>query len=76
MTGTRVESRVHSAVSNLVGNRPLEEAMQRELDALGPLPFDAADQAFAEQIRATLSKGDIAASFQQMGRTPDYDLPL
>ena len=76
MTGTRVESRVHSAVSNLVGNRPLEEAMQRQLDALGPVPFDAADRAFAEQIRATLSRGDIAASFQQMGRKPDYDLPL
>ncbi len=76
MTGTRVESRVHSAVSNLVGNRPLEEAMQRQLDALGPVPFDAADRDFAERIRATLGKGDIAASFQQMGRKPDYDLPL
>jgi len=76
MTGTRVESRVHSAVSNLVGNRPLEEAMQRVLDGLGPVPFDAADRAFAEEIRATLSREDIAAAFRDMGRKPDYALPL
>ena len=76
MTGTRVESRVHSAVSNLIGNRPLEEAMQRQLDALGPVPFDAEDRELAEQIRATLTRDDIAASFQQMGRAPDYTLPL
>ena len=37
MTGTTVETRVYSGVSNLVGNRPLEEAMQREFDKLGPV---------------------------------------
>lgn len=76
MTGTRVESRVHSAVSNLIGNRPLEEALQGVLEALGPVPFDAADRAFAEEIRATLAREDIAAAFRDMGRAPDYSLPL
>ncbi|MGJ3265241.1 MAG: amidohydrolase [Salinarimonas sp.] len=70
MTGTRVESRVHSAVSNLVGNRPLDEALQRVLDGLGPVPFDAADRAFAAEIRRTLSPGDIAAAWRDMGRDP------
>lgn len=76
MTGTRVEAKVHSAVSNLIGNRPLEEALQGVLEELGPVPFDAADRAFAEAIRETLSRGDIAAAFRDMGRAPDYDLPL
>ncbi|WP_372424499.1 amidohydrolase [Salinarimonas chemoclinalis] len=70
MTGTRVESRVHSAVSNLVGNRPLEEALQRVLEGLGPVPFDAADRAFAAEIRRTLSPGDIAAAWRDMGIDP------
>ncbi|GGK35166.1 M20 family metallopeptidase [Salinarimonas ramus] len=76
MTGTRVESRVHSAVSNLIGNDPLEEALQRVLDGLGPVPFDAADRSFAEEIRKTLSRGDVEAAFRDMGRKPDYALPL
>ena len=54
MSGVRVESKVFSAVSNLLGNRPLEEAMQAEFDALGPVPFDANDEKFAAEIRATL----------------------
>ena len=40
MTETQVELKVVSAVSNLLGNTPLEEAMQRQLERLGPPPFD------------------------------------
>src|SRR5437763_5165751 len=43
MTETKVEVKVWSAVSNLLGNTPLEKAMQSQLDRLGPPPFDAAD---------------------------------
>ena len=45
MTETKVEAQVHSAVSNLLGNTPLEKAMQSQLERLGPPPFDAADRA-------------------------------
>ncbi|WP_299820299.1 M20 family metallopeptidase [uncultured Jannaschia sp.] len=76
MAGTRVESRVFSAVSNLVENRPLSEAMQAEFDALGPVPFDEEDRAFAEKIRRTISREDIADTFRSVGRKPDYELPL
>ncbi|PZX14936.1 aminobenzoyl-glutamate utilization protein B [Palleronia aestuarii] len=76
MAGTQVSSRVFSAVSNLVENRPLSEAMQREFDALGPVPFDAEDRKFAEEIRQTFTRADIADTFRQVGAKPDYDLPL
>ncbi len=76
MTGTRVESRVHSAVSNLIGNRPLEEAMQAQLDALGPVPFDAEDEAFARAMRAAITDDDVEAAYRRIGQEPVYDKPL
>ena len=53
MTETQVSMQVVSAVSNLLGNTPLEEAMQRQFDALGAPPFDEADRAYARQIQAS-----------------------
>ena len=76
MTGTIVETQVYSGVSNLVGNRPLEEVMQREFDKLGAPLFDAADAEFATQIRQTLTADDIAASFQRIGCETPADMPL
>ena len=76
MSGTKVESRVFSAVSNLLGNRPLEEAMQTEFEALGPVPFDANDLAFAEEIRKTLTPEDIADAFRRLSMKPQMDMPL
>ena len=76
MTETKVESKIFSGVSNLLGNRPLEEAMQAVLDRLGPVPFDDADRAFATEIRKTFTEDDIEAAYRRMGMTPDYDLPL
>ena len=70
MTETRVESRVFSGVSNLLGNRALEEAMQRQLDRLGPVPYDDADEAFAREIQKTLTPEEIAATFRRIGMTP------
>jgi aminobenzoyl-glutamate utilization protein B len=67
MTETRVETQVISAVSNLLGNRPLEQAMQAALDRLGPPPFDAADEAEAARFQATLSDEDVAAAFRKVG---------
>ena len=76
MTETRVEARTFSAVSNLVGNRPLEQAMQSALERLGPVAFDAADRDFAREIRATLTPADIEATFRRIGRATNSELPL
>src|SRR5262249_4536276 len=40
MTGTEVEISVVSAVSNMLGNISLQEAMQNAFDALGGVEFD------------------------------------
>ncbi len=76
MTETRFERRVVSGVSNIVGNRPLEEAMQAEFDRLGAPEFDAEDRLFAEAIRGTLTPEHIEAAFRRFGIDPRPDLPL
>jgi aminobenzoyl-glutamate utilization protein B len=76
MTETRVEARVVSAVSDLLGNRVLEEAMQANMDRLGPVDFDAGDVPFAEAIRATLTGEHIADTFRQLGRPVEPGLAL
>ncbi|RJE79910.1 M20 family metallopeptidase [Paracoccus sp. JM45] len=73
MSGTAVTSQVFSAVSNLIGNRPLSLAMQAEFEALGPVPFDDQDKAFATDIRKSLAREDIADTFQRLAMKPDYD---
>jgi aminobenzoyl-glutamate utilization protein B len=67
MTETQVEMQVVSAVSNLLGNTPLEQAMQSQLDRLGPPPFDDADRAYAAEIQKSLSHEDIASAFARAG---------
>jgi aminobenzoyl-glutamate utilization protein B len=76
MTETQMSSRVISAVSNLLGNTPLEEAMQRQLEHLGPPPFDAADRQYAAAIQATLTQEDIASAFARAGVPARKDTPL
>ncbi|MCV6600248.1 MAG: amidohydrolase [Cohaesibacter sp.] len=76
MTETKVESQVFSGVSNLLGNRALEEAMQSEMDLLGPVPFDESDTVFADEIRKTLTPDDIANTFRRIGQKPDPKLAL
>jgi aminobenzoyl-glutamate utilization protein B len=76
MTGTTVDISIMSAVSNLLANRPLEEAMQRNLDRLGPVPFDAQDKAFATQIQATLSEEDIDNAYLRVGLPRKEATPL
>ena len=76
MTETKLTHRVFSSVSNLIGNRPLEEAMQAELEKLGPVPFDKTDRAFASEIQTTLTDKDIATAYTSVGLKPRKDLPL
>ena len=67
MTETSVQSTVVSAVSNLLGNTPLERALQDNLERLGPPPFDETDRATAATFQATLSEEDIESSFRRSG---------
>lgn len=76
MTGTQVTSQVYSGVSNLLGNRPLEETMQAELEKLGPVPFDDSDREFAREIQETLTAADIAVTFKRIGAKPEQGLAL
>ena len=76
MTETQVDMQVVSAVSNLLGNTPLEQAMQRQLEHLGPPPFDAADRKYAAEIQATLTPEDIASAYARAGVAARRDNPL
>ena len=76
MTETKVEIAVISAVSNLMGNAPLERAMHDQFLRLGPPGFDAEDRAFAEKIRATLTPADIRSHYLRAGLKPRQDQPL
>ncbi len=76
MTECSVSSEVISAVSNLLGNTPLEQAMHSNLERLGPPPFTAEDRAFATQIQATLSEADILAAYRREGLAPETGKPL
>ncbi|GGA31359.1 amidohydrolase [Neptunicoccus cionae] len=78
MTETRMEKKVYSGVSNLLPNRPLEDAMQTAVEQLGPVPFDDKDRAFAAEIQATLPKGAVQSTLASMDYTPaaDQDISL
>src|SRR5262249_32463579 len=67
MTETTVETRVVSAVSNLLGNAPLEKLMHDNLMRLGPPEFDDSDKVLAAKFQATLTKEDIAAAYRRHG---------
>jgi len=67
MTETRMESAVLAAVSNIVPNDPLIEAMQKNLERLGPPPFDDLDRAYARKFRATFSQEEIEDSWLSIG---------
>ncbi|MGG5809554.1 M20 family metallopeptidase [Falsiroseomonas sp. CW058] len=67
MTETAVTTKVVSAVSNLLGNTPLERAMQANLDRLGPPEFDEEDRRIAAGFQATMTEEDIASSWRRVG---------
>jgi aminobenzoyl-glutamate utilization protein B len=70
MTETQVVAQQLSGDANLVGNLPLERAMQANLEAIGGPGFDAADHAFAAKFQATLSQEDIDASYARFDLEP------
>ena len=76
MTETSVTTKVVSAVSNLLMNAPLAEAMHANMMRLGPPPFDDEDRAFAREIQGTLSEEDYVTGFRRYGIRPQPGLPL
>ena len=76
MTGTSVDISIMSAVSNMMGNTPLERAMQQAMDALGGVEFDDADRDYAARIQATLTDEDIASNYRAVGMAPRKDEAL
>lgn len=76
MTETKVEHQVYTGVSNLMGNRVLEETMQSELERLGPVKFDESDQSFARDIQKTFTPNEIFRTFRRVGMAPVADLAL
>jgi aminobenzoyl-glutamate utilization protein B len=67
MTETTVSTRVVSAVSNLLGNAPLERAMAANLTRLGPPEFDEEDRRVAAEFQKTMTEEDIASSWRRAG---------
>src|SRR5262249_2740593 len=53
-----------------------EEAMQRQMERLGPPPFDATDREYAAEIQATLTPEDIASAYARAGVGARGDNPL
>ncbi|MEI4473926.1 amidohydrolase [Frigidibacter sp. MR17.24] len=76
MTETKVDISIMSAVSNMLGNTPLEEAMQKAMDELGGVDFDEADRAYAAKIQETLTAEDIAATYRANGYEIRENEPL
>jgi aminobenzoyl-glutamate utilization protein B len=75
MTETKMEMQIISAVSNILPNTPLEEALHRIMEDLGPPHFDEKDNDFAAKIRSTLTDKDIASIYRSIGMDPT-DRPL
>jgi aminobenzoyl-glutamate utilization protein B len=76
MTGTEVSDSILAAVSNILPNDPLCDAMQRNLDMLGPPPFEEDDFAYADGFAKTFSNEDIGESYKSLGILPTNDLSL
>jgi len=76
MTETSVTTKVVSAVSNLLANTPLEQAMHDNMQRLGPPQFDDADRAYAKQIQGTLTEEDISVAFRRHGLKVERDKAL
>jgi aminobenzoyl-glutamate utilization protein B len=76
MTETSVTFRTISAVSNLLGNTPLERTMYDALQRLGPPPFDEDDRKLAAEFQKTMTPGDIDSAWRRIGVPQRPDTPL
>jgi aminobenzoyl-glutamate utilization protein B len=70
MTECSVTTRVVSAVSNLMGNTPLEKAMHANLARLGAPEWDDEDRAKAAEFQATMTAEDVLSAWRRVGVEP------
>ncbi len=70
MTETTMTAKLVTVSSELVPNTPLINAMQKNLDSLGPPPFSAEDAEYAAKMQATMSAADISSSYGLAGMNP------
>jgi aminobenzoyl-glutamate utilization protein B len=75
MTETKVAVKIISAVSNIMPNTPLEQALHKIMEELGPPHFDDTDKDFAGKIQGTLTDKDISSIYYSIGMDPT-DRPL
>ena len=76
MTETQVTTKVVSAVSNLLMNTPLAEAMHNNMMRLGPPEWDDEDRELATKFQATLSEEDITTGWRKYGIKERRNVPL
>lgn len=76
MTETSVKGELVTVASELVPNGPLCEAMQRNLDRLGPPPFTDEDRAYAAKMQATMTDADIASTYAMANMKETERKPL
>ncbi len=76
MTETNMQCQIVSVASELMPNGPLCDAMQRNLDLLGPPQFDQEDRTYASRMQATLSEEDILAAYAMAGMRETQRKPL
>ncbi|MGU7768645.1 amidohydrolase [Burkholderia sp. MR1-5-21] len=67
MTETTMTARVEKAMSNMRPNPVLSDLMYARMQALGPVPFDDADRAFARDMRQAISAEEAHASLAIFG---------
>jgi len=76
MSETEVSWKVISGCSNLLSNEPLQKAMARHYQCLGPVPFDDADRVFAAEMQRTLDPKDIWTDYARVGMKVKPNTPL
>lgn len=70
MTETTVQDEVLAAVSNVIENTPLVDAMQRNLEQLGTPAFGDTDRAYAARFQSTFDGDDITDAYRSVGIAP------
>jgi aminobenzoyl-glutamate utilization protein B len=76
MTETELTIEIDKACSDVLPNATLELDLYENLTAMGPVPFDDADRAFAEAIRASFTEEHIRSSIETYGADVPLTLPL
>jgi len=68
MTGTRVEVRLVDGLWNILASRAVAEALADAMGSLGPVPFDAADEAFGRALQASCGEAEVDMARDRLRR--------